>query len=152
MTNNIIINHKDATIEINKNFEKAASRYGSREYADLQVVRTDYPTYHLVVKGNARKRDGFRGLTIDYMKKYIEEKLMARASELKKANEPEERNEYVNIQKDFFDLCGWDENGKKQDFAAVASYGEIKKWFLEQFPEFNEQRDRINKILGKKVA
>lgn len=152
MTNNITINHKDATIEINKKFEKAASCFGSREYADLQVVRTDYPTYRLVVKGNTKKRDGFRGLTVDYMKSYIEKKLRARAEEIKKANETDVKNEYEAVKENFFTLCGWDEEGNKQEFAAVASYGEIKKWFLEQFPEFKEQRDRINEILGKKVA
>ena len=43
-------------------------------------------------------------------------------------------------------------NGKKKDFAAAATYGEIKKWFIEQFPELEIKRKTIDEILGNTAA
>ena len=45
---NIIINAKNHTIEMNKTVSKAASRFGTPEYNELQEVRRAYPTYHVV--------------------------------------------------------------------------------------------------------
>ena len=152
MTNGITLNHKNGTIEMTKKFETAASRFGSREYNDLQTVRRDYPTYQIDVKTSTRKHDGYRGLTIAFMKDYIEKKVTTRADEIKKANDPEAKNEFAEIQKDFYSLCGMDEDGKKLELASVASYKDTKDWFLQQFPEFEAQRERIKEILGKKAA
>lgn len=44
-------------------------------------------------------------------------------------------------------LCGLDESGKKQELAAAASYGELKMWFLEQFPEIEQMSENIRKIM-----
>ena len=53
---------------------------------------------------------------------------------------------------DFFILSGKNEKGEEQEFAAAATYGEIKKWFLKQFPELNIKRKTIDEILGNTAA
>ena len=44
-------------------------------------------------------------------------------------------------------LCGLDAEGNKKTFAAVASYGELRMWFLSYYPEFTESRCQIDRIL-----
>lgn len=39
--------------------------------------------------------------------------------------------------------------GKKQELAAAASYGELKMWFLEQFPEIEQMSENIRKIIDR---
>ena len=134
MTNNIVINNSNRTIEITKKFAAAAKRFGTAEYEDLQSVRKDYPQYRIQIKVAGKKADTYKGLTFTYMKDYI----------LKKNND--------EMLKTFYELCGKDEEGKDMEFAPTASYGEIRKWFLEQNKELKAQRDRIEKILNKKAA
>ena len=153
MSNMIRINDKNHTIEITKKFADAAKFFGTLEYEDLQSVRRDYPRYCIEIKSIAKKTDCFKGLTFKYMTSYIENKKAVRANEIANANDPEAKNEYEDILKNFFILCGKTEKGEKQELAAAASYGEIKKWFLEQFPELKLQRKTIDEILNnKKVA
>ena len=134
MTNNIKINSKNNTIEITKKFAVAAKRFGTPEYEDLQSVRRDYPQYRIEVRTAAKKADTFKGLTINYMESYIQ------------------KHDNEEMLKNFFTLCGKDEDGSDLEFAPAASYGEIKKWFLDQHKELNEQRNKIDAILSKKAA
>lgn len=134
MTTNIKINDKNHTIEIIKKFATAAKRFGTPEYDDLQAVRRDYPRYRIEIKTAAKKADCFKGLTIKYMESYIR-------------NHDDEET-LTN----FFVLCGKDENGDDQEFAATATYGEIKKWFLDSHEELKIQRKTIDEILNKKTA
>lgn len=133
MTNSIVINDKNRTIEITKSFAAAAKRFGSQEYEMLQTARSHYPNYYVKIKSAARKADCFKGLTFDYMEKYI-------------------KSHKEELLSDFYTLCGKTETGEEQKFAAAATYGEIKKWFLNQFPELNIKRKSIDEILGKKAA
>lgn len=133
MTTNIRINDKNNTIEITKKFASAAKRFGTDEYNDLQVVRKDYPNYRVEIKTSSKKADCFKGLTFGYMEMFI-------------------RTHNDELLKDFFLLCGKDENGEEKEMAPTASYGEIKQWFLTQFPEVTLQRKAIDKILNKKTA
>ena len=138
MMNELTINSKNRTIEMTKKFANAAKRYGTREYEDLQNTRRDYPTYKVVTRSTKKKNDSFKGLTLDYMEKYIE-------------NHDKEKNMVT-----FYTLCGKDENGDRIEVEGLpvqsASYGQIKKWFLEQYPVFTEYTKNIDKILNKKVA
>lgn len=152
MTNNIRINDKNHTIELTKKFATAAKRFGTPEYEDLQTVRRDYPRYRIEIKSPAKKADCFKGLTIKYMETYIEKKIAVRDNEIKKGNDPEAENEFKAILVSFYLLCGKTEKGEKQEFAATATYGEIKSWFFEQFPELTIQRKTIDEILNKKAA
>ena len=149
---NIIINDKNRTIEITKKFANEAKRYGTQEYEDLKAARADFPRYRVVVKSSGKKADCFKGLTYDYMKSYITKKIADRAKEIEKANDPEAKNEFEEILKKFYTLCGKTEDGKDQEFAATATYGEIKKWFLDQFSELKIQRKTIDEILNKNKA
>ena len=133
MSNNIRINDKNHTIELTKKFATAAKRFGTPEYEDLQTVRRDYPRYRIEIKTPAKKADCFKGLTYNYMKFYIE-------------------SHKTELLEDFFILCGKTADGEDQEFAAAATYGETKKWFLEQFPELKIQRKTIDEILNKKAA
>ena len=140
MMNELTINDRNRTIEMTKKFATAAKKYGSNEYRDLQNARKDYPTYKVVTRSTKRKKDSFKGLNFDYMEEYI------------KSHEKE--NNTVLI--DFYALCGKDETGQKikidDEDIDRASYGQIKKWFLNQYPVFKEYTKNIDKILNKNVA
>ena len=71
MTNSILINDKSRTIEITKKFAAAAKYYNTTEYDELQAVRKDYPNYRVQIKTVTKKADHFKGLSFDFMQKYI---------------------------------------------------------------------------------
>ena len=81
-----------------------------------------------IVKSTSKRADHFRGLNYDYMMNYI-------------------RNNNEELLHTFYELRGWDKNGKKCSMAAAASYGEIKMWFLEQFPEIEDMANNVNRIV-----
>ena len=126
--NAVHINRSNRTIEVTKSFEKAASRFGTDEYQAMQQVRKDYPNFAIVVKTVRTKAERFKGLTYDFMEKYI------------KAHN-------ADLLSEFYTLTGKDSN---DDFAVSASYGEVRQWFLNQFDTFS--RARIDAILGKHAA
>ena len=130
---NITINAKNATIELTKVFAKKASHFGSEEYKQLQQARADYPNYSVVTKSVNKRCDHFKGLTYAYMEKYM--------------NEHEEKD----LLKDYYTLCGKDENGKDAEFAVAATYGEVKEWFLNTHPQMNinDKKKSIDEILQK---
>ena len=133
MTNSIVINDKNRTIEISKKFAAVAKHYNTTEYDALQAVRKDYPNYRVQIKTVTKKADHFKGLSFDFMEQYI-------------------KNHKEELLSDFFILSGKNEKGEEQEFAAAATYGEIKKWFLKQFPELNIKRKTIDEILGNTAA
>ena len=119
------------TIVMSRNEARKAGKVGTDEYKELAELMRQFHNFHIeVVKPSTKKADHFKGLTRAYMKQYIEshdqEKLV-----------------------EFYALCGLDENGKKQELAAAASYGELKMWFLEQFPEIEQMSENIAKIMDK---
>ena len=90
-----------------------------------------FPAFRIeVVKPSAKRTDHFKGLTRAYMKQYVE------------SHDPKKLA-------DFYALCGLDESGKKQELAAAASYGELKMWFLEQFPEIEQMSENIRRIMDR---
>ena len=111
---NIIINERNKTLEITKKFGAAASRFGSEEYMELKAARSEFPTFKVVTKTTSRKaKDSFKGLTYDFMEHYI----------TSRSNSENIMNEYKDLK----------EMGKS--VAAVKAYSQIKKWFLEKYPE-----------------
>ena len=129
------INEKKNTIEITKTFAQKAARVGSPEYFELLEVRHNFPKFKVVVN-QTKSKDSFKGLTYDYMKKYILAHDDAEGSNMAVFNE----------------LRG---NGEEAEEAKAdsLSYGEIKMWFLDTYPEiknFHESRaDRIKAIKEK---
>ena len=114
---NIIINERNKALEITKKFAAAASRFGSEEYMELKAARSEFPTFKVAIKTTSRKaKDSFKGLTYEFMENYIKS-----------------RSNSEDILKEYKDKR---EMGKS--VAAIKAYAQIKKWFLEKYPEIAE--------------
>lgn len=122
------INFKNNTIEMTKTEANAASKYGSDAYKALKEIRVDFPTYRIVVKAtSSKKQNAFKGLTYDYMEAYIE------------AHDDECKTKM----QEFKTLRATD-----SDLVTSCSYGEIKKWFLNAFPELDSPQKKAAEIMG----
>lgn len=125
------INSKTHAIEMSKKFAKAASKYGTDEYRDLQAARRDYPDYKIVTisRKPAVKKDIYKGLTYDYMEMYIQK----------------HDDENGTIMNEYLMLRGKTEDAKEA-LADSFSYLEIRDWFLKQYPaiaKFHEARAKL---------
>ena len=85
--------------------------------------------FKVVVKESKRKRDTLKGLTYAYMEVYIEKKAGERKEELQAE---------LNVLRGYVD-------GKRDILKEKSSYGEVREWFLEQFPEIKSYNDDFNK-------
>ncbi|MBQ2824415.1 MAG: hypothetical protein IJF18_07545 [Oscillospiraceae bacterium] len=125
----ITINEKNRSIVLmGKEFAKAASQFGTPEYADLQAARRDYPNYKVVVKNNSKSGNRLSGLTYAFMEKYI------------KSHGTKEE-----IAKNYDDYKEQRERG--ECYTSVIAYGIIKDWFLEKYPEieaFGKKKSKAN--------
>jgi len=116
------IDHENKKIRLPKAFAKASGKYGSEEYKLLMKMKKDVPNYELIVETTRKQpRDNYKGLTYDYMERYIKTK----------ANSEELMEEYFELRGIG---TGYDEIIRK------ASYVQVKKWFLAKFPEINEYK------------
>lgn len=116
-------------IEMTKTEAKAAGKPNTTEYNTLLELMKNFPGFQIeIVKSAAKKVDRFKGLDTNYMENYI------------KSKKPE-------LLETFYELRGLDANGKKVELAAAATYGEIKMWFLTQFPEIEKLGENVNKII-----
>ena len=114
MKNVLKVSHADRTIVMDRTFAKFADNTMSPEYAHLQQVRRDYPTYTVVqrqIKKNA-KQEHYHGLTYAYMEDYI-------ASH----GNADDRRIYDEMK--LISKC----------HSKGFRYPTIKAWFLERFPE-----------------
>ena len=122
MKNTLRINHENKTIVMDKTFAKFAENTRSDEYAHLQQVRKDYPAYTVIlrkIKSNPNK-EGYAGLTYDYMKRYI----------VRNVKDMGKRHEIILEFEDMLFISKCHSKGKR--------YPTIKKWFLNTFPEVKE--------------
>ncbi len=143
---NLTINTKKGTIEMTKAFEKAASRFNSEEYKELKQAKADFPSFRVVVK-KVKSGDRMKGLNFSYMENYI--KKHPEDVQLEYEDGTTEERSALEA---FYELCGRDADGNIDDSLAKRSYGEIKKWFLETYPEVEKMHKRSDAILaGKKV-
>ena len=115
----IRIDREARVIEVTKAFDKASSRFGTAAYEAMLKARQDNPGYRVEVKKAPKaKVDHFRGLTYEFMEKYI----------------ASHDNAEVNMAT-FMDHRA--KSDEALEFGAEAlSYGEIKAWFLRTYPEF----------------
>ena len=134
--NTMKINEKKFTIEVTKAFAQKASRVGSPEYYELLEVRHNFPKFKVVVN-QTKSKDSFKGLTYAYMEKYI-------------LAHDDEKGSIMAI---FHELRGNVVSEDDELQAESLTYGEIKMWFLDTYPEiknFHESRaDRIKAIKEK---
>ena len=125
------INHFNKTIELTKAEANKAGKYGTEAYDQLIEVQHNFPEYRLeIVKAKVKTNDGLKGLTFDYMESYI-----------KKNGNEEQETAFADL-RNAGDVMG----------VSSVSYGQIKKWFLEQFPEIMAYSQRIDSILKRNVA
>ena len=125
-------NYEKKIIEMTKTESKAAGKVGTTEYETLKELRAENPGFTIVIKAS-KSRDNMKGLTVPYMKKYIEAH-----DDAKKTN--------MTI---FNALRGLDENGNENELARVATYGELKMWFLDTYPEVEDMNKTVDDILAK---
>ena len=105
-------------IEMSKSEAKKAGIPNSDEFNNLNVLRAAYPTFRIEIK-KSKSRDTMKGLTINYMKQYIED---------------HDADGSVKAQ---FALL------REQ----MTPYGQMKVWFLETFPEVTEKADKAAEII-----
>ena len=129
--NSVRVNRSNRTIEVTKTFDKAASRFGSREYEAMQQVRKDYPNFTVVVKSIRNKADHYKGLTYDFMEKYI------------KAHDDGDGSKLA----EFNDLRATSDEALAFGVEAL-SYGEIKAWFFKTYPEIEAFQKRRESALA----
>ena len=130
------INEKKFTIEITKTFAQKAARVGSPEYYELLEVRHNFPKFKVVVN-QTKSKDSFKGLTYEYMAKYI------------LAHDDKEGSNMAV----FNELRGTIVEGDDELQAESLTYGEIKMWFLDTYPEiknFHESRAARIKAIKEK--
>jgi len=126
----MFINNKKMAIEMTKKFAAAARKFGTQEYKDLQEVRKDYPSYKVVIvtRKTTMKKDNFKGLTYEYMEKYISA-----------------HDDDGKIMAEYQDLRGLSERAKEA-LSKSFSYREMRAWFLNTYPEiikFHEDREKL---------
>ena len=125
------LNLKNGTISLTTAEARKASEIGSDLYNQLIKVKADFPNFEVKVISNKSKRtDTLKGLTYDYMEKYI----------ISHGSEEQLKN--------FKEFCTKDEmNGKP-----AMPYGKIKKWFLIQFPEVQNRRAELKNKIAASVS
>ena len=116
---NIRLDYAKEIIEITKAFEKKASIFGSQAYNELATVRRDFPNFKLKIS-ESRGSNGFKGMDYDFMRTYIS--AHENAEERSKAFE-----KLVELK---------------------LSYGEIKQWFISEYPIFEKCNTRAQWILA----
>ena len=127
------INYTSMTIEMTKAESKAAGKIGTAEFKNMLSLMQQFPNYKIQVIARAatKKSCDYKGLTFDYMEKYI----------------ASHDNESKSIMAEYENL-----RGKSKDAQAAladsCSYQEIKKWFLAKFPEIEKFHNMRQKILG----
>jgi hypothetical protein len=121
MKNTLKINHDERKIIMDRTFAKFAENTRSEEYAHLQQVRKDYPSYAVIlrkIKKNPNKKT-YNKLTYQYMEDYIATH-----------ETPEQEKEVLA---EFHDMIFI-----SQCHSKAYRYPTIKKWFLNRYPEITD--------------
>lgn len=117
------------TIEMTKAFAKAAADPRSDEYALLQKVRNDYPTYSVVKRTVKHKKtqEHYAGLTYEYMEDYI----MSHGTMAERRKNMRDFNELRMIA-----MC----------HSKARAFPFIRSWFLDLFPEVEKFGVKVAKV------
>lgn len=129
----MFINEKKNTIELSKKEAKAAAKFGTTEYKQLQEVRKDYPTFSVVTvtRKTTTKKNTYKGLTYEYMEMYIEK----------------HDDDDQSIMAEYLNLRGLSDEAK-ENLMEAHSYIEMKKWFLKKYPTIREFHENCAKLVA----
>ena len=127
------INYEKSVIELTAKEAREAESYGSPAFLTLMDAKRQLEGFTVEVKSKSKCTATFKGLNREFMQKHIEDHPI----------------EGKDLMAEFNSLCGLDSEGNKKAFAAVASVGELRMWFLNSYPEFAEGRSKIDEILDK---
>ena len=133
----MFINEKKCAIEMSKKEAKAAAKFGSDEYKDLQTARKDYPNFKVVTvtRKTTAKKNPFKGLTYEYMKMYIEK----------------HDDDDKSIMAEYKMLRGLTDEAEEV-LAESFTYPEMKDWFLKKFPAIASFHEARAKLLENNAA
>lgn len=133
----MFINEKKCAIEMSKKEAKAAAKFGSDEYKDLQTARKDYPNFKVVTvtRKSTAKKNPFKGLTYEYMKMYIEK----------------HDDDDKSIMAEYKMLRGLTDEAEEV-LAESFTYLEMKDWFLKKFPAIASFHEARAKLLENNAA
>ena len=125
---------KKNAIEMTKKFAKAAAKFGSPEYKQLQEARRDNPTFSVVTvtRKTTTKKNTYKGLTYEYMEMYIQKHDDAEKS----------------IMAEYLMLRGLSEEAEEA-LAESFTYQEMKDWFLKKFPAIKKFHEARAKALAE---
>jgi len=127
------IDYQGKVISMSTSEAKKAGKYGSEEFQELKELRAAAPDFPIVIVKAFRKRKSYDHLTYTDMETYIKE-----------------HDTKQSILTEFYLLCGRDADGNKMSRADTASYGAVKRWFLDQHPEIKNSANNIQSILNGK--
>ena len=107
------LNHEYKTVALTKDFAKASSVYGSKEYQLLASLKADFPDYRIELRTIEKKKNkkAYKGLNYETMAAHIQEV------------HGEEALHNFLFQMDL----NHEESG---------AYGKIKKWFIAEHEDF----------------
>ena len=133
----MFINEKKCAIEMSKKEAKAAAKFGSDEYKDLQTARKDYPNFKVVTvtRKSTAKKNPFKGLTYEYMEMYIEK----------------HDDDDKSIMAEYKMLRGLTDEAEEV-LAESFTYPEMKDWFLKKFPAIASFHEARAKLLENNAA
>ena len=128
-------NLMNGTIEMTKSEAKAAGRINSDKFKELKEYQNAYPSFTIAIIETPKKKSQYKGLDYKFMENYIKN--------CKRENKEE-------IMAKFNTLRGF-ENVDRADCekAKVASYIEVKTWFLKTFPEIDEFKETQSKKIAE---
>lgn len=118
MKNTLKIDFVNCQIVMDRTFAMRCQNTNSEEYAHLQRVRQDYPSFSVVrktIKKNPNK-ESYKGLSFDFMEDYI------------LTHGPEDTREAVFQEFEEMRLIS-------QCHSKAFRYSVIKHWFLDKYPE-----------------
>ena len=123
------------TIEMSKSEAKAAGKIGSEKFKELKKYQRAYPDYIICIIEAPKRKSEFSGLNYKFMETYI------------KNCKRDDKNQIIE---EFNTLRGI-ENKNRSEFekVKVASYLEVKTWFLKKFPEIQQFKEKHNNKIAE---
>ena len=121
MKNVLKIDFAKKQIVMDRTFAKNSADTRSEEYAHLQRVRCDYPTFTVTTRSCQKNesKESYKGLTYEYMEHYI--------------LTHESQDTVLEVLDEFYELRLIAECHSKS-----RRYPAIKRWFLARYPEVAE--------------